>query len=84
MSDLGERRTAPRQRIGETGAVAIDEHTSLGCLVHDLSATGVRITLPNAAEIPEVFVLTAPCLDAATVCHVVWRGDEMIGAQFQG
>lgn len=83
MIETAERRSAPRHWIGETGAVAIDEHTSIGCFVHDLSATGVRITLPDAAAIPPVFLLTASCLPSAAVCHVVWRADEMIGASFQ-
>lgn len=77
-----ERRIEPRQRIGDSGSVALDEHTSIGCLVHDLSASGVRITLPDAAAIPEVFLLDAPCLPATAVCHVVWRNEEMIGARF--
>lgn len=78
-----ERRNEPRQRIGGDGSVALDEHTTIGCLVHDLSESGVRITLPDAAAIPEVFLLSASCLPAAAVCRVVWRNDEMIGARFQ-
>ena len=78
-----DRRIEPRHRVGESGSVALDEHTSIGCLVHDLSASGVRITLPDAAAIPAVFLLSASCLPAAAVCHVVWRNDEMIGARFE-
>ncbi|GAB6843757.1 hypothetical protein HNR00_003437 [Methylorubrum rhodinum] len=78
-----ERRIEPRHRIGEGGSVALDEHTSIGCLVHDLSESGVRITLPDAAAIPEVFLLSASCLPSAAVCRVVWRNDETIGARFQ-
>ncbi|KQT50553.1 hypothetical protein ASG52_07010 [Methylobacterium sp. Leaf456] len=78
-----ERRIEPRQRIGEGGTVALDEHTTIGCLVHDISASGVRITLPDASAIPEVFLLSAACLPDAAVCRVVWRDDETIGARFE-
>ena len=82
MIDPEERRADPRHPIGETGSVALDEHTSIGCLIHDLSLGGVRITLPDANCIPDIFLLTASCLGAVTVCSVVWRTDEMIGAAF--
>lgn len=78
-----ERRIEPRHRVGEGGTVALDEHTTIGCLVHDISASGVRLTLPDASAIPEVFLLSAPCLPATAVCRVVWRDDETIGARFQ-
>ncbi|GJE75212.1 PilZ domain-containing protein [Methylorubrum suomiense] len=90
MSDRGrtmltsaEQRAEPRLRVGEAGLIALDEHSSVGCLVHDVSNGGVRITLPDAAIIPDVFLLVASCLPAATVCRVIWREDEMIGARFQ-
>ncbi len=83
MTTSAERRIAPRHRVGEGGTVALDEHTTIGCLVHDLSANGVRITLPDAAAIPEVFLLSASCLPADAVCRVVWRDDETIGARFE-
>jgi hypothetical protein len=84
MLTSAERRSEPRLRVGETGLIALDEHSSVGCLVHDVSAGGVRITLPDVDVIPDVFLLIASCLPAATVCHVVWRQEEMIGARFQG
>ncbi|SFK84312.1 PilZ domain-containing protein [Methylorubrum salsuginis] len=79
-----ERRIDPRHRVGEGGTVALDEHTTIGCLVHDISASGVRITLPDASAIPEVFLLSASCLPEAAVCRVVWRDDETVGARFEG
>jgi hypothetical protein len=77
-----ERRAAPRFRSDETGSIAVDEHTQLACLVHDVSLGGVKITLPDADRVPSTFLLEAPPLDGIKVCRVVWRTDEMIGAQF--
>lgn len=83
MNSLNERRAEPRTYVNEDGLIALDEHTSIGCLVHDLSASGVRVTSLKAREIPAIFYLTMPHLNASKVCSVVWRTDEMIGATFQ-
>ena len=53
----------------------------MACLIHDISAGGVRITMPDAKVVPTTFVLMATYL-GDHVCRVVWRTDEMIGAMF--
>ena len=80
---MNERRSVGRRRIDEAGLIAVDEHTSIPCLVYDVSVGGARLTLPNADIVPATFVLEAPCLDRAQVCDVMWRNEECIGAQFQ-
>ncbi|MGU3362120.1 PilZ domain-containing protein [Methylobacterium sp. M6A4_1b] len=78
-----ERRTEPRFRSDEAGRITVDEHTEIACLVHDFSLSGVKITLPDANLVPSTFLLAAPPLDGVKVCSIVWRTDEMIGAQFR-
>lgn len=77
-----DRRLSPRERIDEIGSIAVDEHTSLPCIVYDLSQGGVRLTMPGTDAVPNTFVLTSPCIDGARICQVSWRDDETIGAQF--
>lgn len=72
-----------RPSRGEAGLIAIDEHTSIGCLVHDISAQDIEITVPDASIIPDVFMLTAAKLEATKVCHTLWRKDETVGARFR-
>ena len=79
---MNERRAVERTRIDEAGLIAVDEHTSIPCLVYDVSLGGARLTLPNADVVPATFVLDAPCLARARVCEVMWRSEECIGAQF--
>ena len=79
---MTERRAAERMRSDAVGSIAVDEHTSLACLIYDISDVGIRITLPQAETVPARFVLDAPCLGDARVCRVAWRTDESIGAQF--
>jgi hypothetical protein len=77
-----ERRIEPRRRFNEIGSIAIDEHTSIPCIVYDLSQRGVRLTMPGTDAVPETFVLTSPCIEGVRICMVTWRDDETIGARF--
>lgn len=81
MTDMDERRTEARWRVDQDGLISLDEHTSMGCLIHDISASGIKITLPNAKDVPDTFLLMASYL-GDQVYQVVWRTDEMIGAKF--
>lgn len=81
MTDMDERRTEARCRVDQDGLITLDEHTSVGCVIHDISATGIKITLPNAKDVPDTFLLMASYL-GEQVYRVVWRTDEMIGAKF--
>jgi hypothetical protein len=82
MTYIEDRRAEPRCHVNERGSITLDEHTSVGCFVHDVSTSGVKITLLDANAVPSIFLLIAPCL-GAKVCNVVWRIDEMIGAKFE-
>ena len=66
---------------GQAGLIAVDEHTSIGCWVHDISAQDVEIVVPDTSVVPEVFMLTSSDQEAIKVCRTLWRTDEMIGAR---
>ncbi|WP_245265591.1 PilZ domain-containing protein [Methylorubrum extorquens] len=66
---------------GEPGLIAVDEHTSIGCWVHDISAQDVEIVVPDASLVPDVFLLTSSAQESIKVCRTLWRIDEMIGAR---
>jgi len=81
MPDMDDRRTESRCRVDQNGLITLDEHTTLGCLVHDISTHGIKITMPDASLVPTIFVLMASYLGEQP-CVVKWRTDEMIGATF--
>ena len=62
------------------GRIAVDEHSSLACLVHDVSATGLSLTVLDGAEVPVTFLLFVG--SDTHVCHIVRRSDEQIDACF--
>lgn len=81
---MQDRRAEPRQRINDSGVIALDEHRSIPCLVYDLSSRGVRLTMPDTSEVPATFLLSSRHLTDARVCVAVWRTPEEIGARFEG
>ncbi|MGU3538615.1 PilZ domain-containing protein [Methylobacterium sp. A54F] len=79
---MDDRRAATRNRVNEVGSIAVDEHTSIPCLIFDLSSLGVRLTMLDAHIVPDSFVLSSGYMSEARVCTTVWRTDEEIGACF--
>lgn len=80
---MDDRRIASRLRVDERASIAVDEHTSIACLIFDLSREGLRIVAPEVHAVPPVFLLSAPRFREAQVCTVVWRKGEEIGARFR-
>ena len=66
----------------EPGLITVDEHTTINCLIFDLSETWVRLTMMSTAIIPDTFLLDAQCLGSG-ICEVDWRTYEAIGARLQ-
>ena len=62
------------------GLIAVDEHTSLSCMIDEVTPTGLALTLPDATAVPGTFVLTVG--GDARVCTVVRRDEETIEARF--
>jgi hypothetical protein len=79
---MDERFTEFLWHIDQQGLITVDEHTSLGCLIHDISSHCIKITMPDAAAVPMTFVLIASYL-GEQVCKIAWRTDEMICATFE-
>lgn len=83
-SSLGPTSASARDvSSDQAGLIALDEHTSIGCLIHDITAQGVELTVPDASIVPDVFMLTASSPESIKVCHTLWRSDETIRARFR-
>ena len=76
-----DRRSTPRILVDQSARIAVDEHTSLACVVFDRSTTGMRVALPQAELAPDQFLLTIEATGEALVCEVAWRKDDEIGVQ---
>lgn len=77
-----ERRSEVRTLVDEAGTIIIDEHTTIPCVVYDLSESGVHLTMLSTAEVPNTFILDGPSV-ASRICEVVWRTDESLGVRLR-
>ncbi|WP_245516565.1 PilZ domain-containing protein [Methylobacterium segetis] len=68
--------------MDEPGFIALDEHSSMGCIVYDVSNIGVRVTMLETKQVPDVFFLSSPSLGPGRVCRTAWRKADEIGAFF--
>lgn len=66
--------------IAGSGLIAIDEHTSVACMIDVVTPTGLSLTLLDGLAVPASFVLFTG--SQARVCHVVRRTEEGIEAAF--
>jgi hypothetical protein len=53
------------------------------CLISNVSASGAKVTIPNANEIPDrLFLILAPEQGTRRRCIVVWRSPDALGLEF--
>lgn len=74
-----ERRAEDRTSLNISGMILVDEHRTMPCIISDRSATGIRVTLPSAEDLPDVFILTFDDTGEALVCRAAWRKVDQIG-----
>lgn len=74
-----ERRIEDRTRLDVSGVILADEHRTMPCIISDRSATGIRVTVPGAEELPDTFILTFDDGGEALVCRAAWRKVDQIG-----
>jgi len=80
---LEERRRAERTRTYLPALVtAIGRREPIECVVRDISHTGARLELPNAASLPDAFVLRISGEHGDKNCLIARRGEGMVGVKF--
>jgi hypothetical protein len=80
QEDMPERRSSRRIGMIKRGQVASGE-ALLRCVVLDVSATGARVHLTAAVEVPEVVILRLPD-GSKRRARRSWRRDAEIGFEF--
>lgn len=79
-----ELRKKPRRQFHYGARILVDKDSSpLVCSISDVSDSGARLTLENAVELPDTFVLLlTPNGDARRHCRVIWRDGLTLGVKF--
>ena len=78
------RKREPRKSIGQSAWITLDGgFAARHCVVQDISSSGARISLDEAATLPAI-VRLAFARDARTGhrCQVVWRRGTCAGVKF--
>jgi two-component system response regulator len=79
----GENRSSPRKRLLKGGVIAFSaRHATLPCVVRDISKTGARLQVEQAAVVPDTFELVVELDGLEVGCAVVWRHAKEIGVSF--
>ena len=78
-----ERRKSTRSRTYFGGTIAFNKRKStMDCQVRNVSPSGAKIVLTNAAVIPDQFDLTIARKDRSFSARMVWRGLNEAGVAF--
>ncbi|HEX2724581.1 MAG TPA: PilZ domain-containing protein [Beijerinckiaceae bacterium] len=80
---MSEKRSARRWPTCLKGQVRAEDGRVLDCLIRDFSATGARLELSGATELPASFKLYFPLKQATFPAHVRWRRDNELGLSFE-
>lgn len=84
LSRADPRRKEPRQQTYRFASIAIGRQTVLRCIVRDLSASGARIALEGAAELPAEVILAIEQTGRRFRARVAWRSEHEAGLCFTG
>jgi hypothetical protein len=73
----------PRRRQLKSGLICFNSrHSTLPCVVRDISDIGAKLTVTGSVGVPDTFELHVE-LDGTWVdCGVVWRRGEVVGVKF--
>lgn len=78
-----EHRAAARTRTLRGGKIVFNNRMSLvDCHIVDISETGCRVSVANAAIVPQYFTLHVLAGNTEHECEVVWRKPDELGLHF--
>jgi PilZ domain len=79
---MPERRRYSRIRVQKAAKIVIGTASVLNCMVRDLSSTGARIEIQEAAGLPEAVDVTFDGGHTFRPCLVRWRSPTETGVEF--
>lgn len=81
---MSEHRKETRQRVFLKGRIVFNNgSSSFDCLVRDMSSSGARLVMSDAATLPEAFDLYIPQKDRTYRATLRWWREDGIGVTFE-
>lgn len=82
MTDSEGRSGRRRRMLKQAQIVTNLGHSTIDCVVRDISVSGARLRVENGLAVPENFELLLLTEDARTPARVVWRKATEVGVRF--
>jgi hypothetical protein len=79
---MQERRKLNRLRVLKGAKLLWGTSSVLDCQVRNLNSSGVRVQIPNTAELPERLTMTFDGGRTLRSCRIVWRNPDESGLEF--
>jgi hypothetical protein len=79
-----DQRKTRRRPIRYSAWMALDSDKLHGCVLSDISDTGARLDVEDAASLPDRFMLLLSGTGSARRrCRIVWRAPAQVGVAFE-
>jgi hypothetical protein len=82
MSDSESRSGQRRRMLKQAQIVTNLGHSTIDCIVRDISPGGARLRVENSLAVPAQFELLLLTENARTPAQVVWRKATEVGVRF--
>lgn len=79
-----EHRVAPRHRVLKSAKIVFDDWTAMDCAIRDISETGAKIKVSNAAMLPHKFRLLITSDNTIRDVQIAWFHHDTAGVAFRG
>jgi hypothetical protein len=81
---LEERRKIVRRKALKGGRIVFhDGHSTLSCVIRNLSDTGARLQIANVVGVPAEFALHFDDGSLPRQCVVIWEKGSTLGVEFK-
>lgn len=82
MTD-SDNRSGQRRRMLKQGRIVTNSgHSTIDCVVRDMSLGGARLKVENGLAVPALFELLLVSEEARVPAEVVWRRPNEVGIRF--
>jgi methyl-accepting chemotaxis protein len=78
---MQDKRASPRREIARAARIELGDGTAVECTLSDVSQTGARVAIEDAAAVPDEFVLVLRD-DLRRRCRAIRRDDGSLGVMF--
>ena len=79
---MQERRRVQRHRTLKSGCIALNQASTIGCRVRNISLIGACLEVESQLGVPDEFVLLVESGHLKVGCHVIWRIASRVGVEF--